>query len=176
MQHQIHKPSPWVVRYAQLVAPGASLIDVACGYGRHARFFAARGALVTAVDYNSEALLTLRGIENLTTELHDLENDRWPYREQSFDAVIVCNYLWRPTFDALLAMVKVGGVLIYETFMTGNERYGKPSRPDFLLQSNELIDRVVKAFRVVAFEEGEARNELGSVFAMTQAICAVRLI
>jgi SAM-dependent methyltransferase len=158
------------------VGPGARLLDVACGYGRHARFFAQRGVLVTAVDRDAAALESLRGIENIACELRDLEasDSPWPYAAQSFDAVLVCNYLWRPTLDALLSTINVGGVLLYETFMDGNERYGKPSRPDFLLRANELIERTRDRFRILAYEEGEQLAENGEAIAVKAQIAAIR--
>lgn len=172
--HNHDTPSQWFVRHAEFITPNAAVLDVACGYGRHAKFFALRGAKVTAVDRDAHALATLRDIANVTTNVCDLENDPWPYAAQSFDAVIACNYLWRPTFDALLVTIKIGGVLIYETFMDGNERFGKPTRPDFLLRSNELLVRAREAFRVVGFEEGEEISE-GTIVAVKQKICAIRM-
>jgi SAM-dependent methyltransferase len=170
-------PSDWMVRFAQLVAPGHSLLDVACGYGRHARYFAQRGVRVTAVDRDALALASFADVSGILTEQRDLEAPAtaWPYAAESFDAVLVSNYLWRPTFDALLAAVKPGGLLLYETFMDGNERFGKPSRPEFLLRSNELLQRTRDRFRVIAFEEGEDVDANGQPVACRQRICAQRL-
>jgi SAM-dependent methyltransferase len=157
-----------------LVSPDASVLDLACGHGRHARFFAERGARVTAVDRDASALQSLAPTQSVTTLCRDLEGDAWPYAAASFDAVIVCNYLWRPTFESLLATIKSGGVLLYETFMDGNERYGKPSRPDFLLRSNELVTLTRDTFRVVAFEEGDELDMSGKPFATKQKIAAIK--
>lgn len=173
--HDQDLPSPWFTRYASMVAAGARLLDVACGSGRHARFFAERGVQVTAVDRDTVALQSLTGVNGVAIEHRDIEADPWPYAPNSFNAVIVCNYLWRPTFDALLATLKPGGALLYETFMDGNERYGKPSRPDFLLRSNELIARAYPVFRVVAFAEGDELNASGESIAMKQKIAAIKL-
>ena len=173
--HDQSLPAPWFTRHASLVAAGARLLDVACGAGRHARFFATRGVQVTAVDRDAVALQSFSGAEGVATEHRDIETEAWCYASNSFDAVIVCNYLWRPTFDLLLATVKPGGVLLYETFMDGNERYGKPSRPDFLLRSNELIIRAHPAFRVVAFAEGDELNAIGESVAVKQKIAAIKL-
>jgi SAM-dependent methyltransferase len=149
---------------------------VACGYGRHARFFAERGVHVTAVDRDTSALASLAGVNAIVVDHRDLElpDAPWPYAAGQFDAVVVCNYLWRPTFDALLATIKPGGVLLYETFMDGNERFGKPSRPDFLLRPNELLQRTRDRFRVIAFEEGEDVDAAGLAVACRQRICAQR--
>jgi SAM-dependent methyltransferase len=153
--HGTEAPAAWFVRHAGLVAPGERLLDVACGKGRHARLFAAHGVAVTAVDRDAEALAALEGVPGVTCECRDLEADPWPYAAGSFDAVLVSNYLWRPTFDALLAAVRPGGVLLYETFMHGHERYGRPSRPEFLLGVNELLERCLPAFEIIAFEQGD---------------------
>ena len=157
-----------------MLAVGSQALDVASGTGRHARFFAERGVRVTAVDRDAVALQSLNGMDGVQVECRDIEAESWPYALHSFDAVIVCNYLWRPTFDALLATLKPGGVLLYETFMDGNERYGRPSRSDFLLRSNELIARVHQAFRIVAFEEGDELNSSGKIVAVKQKIAAVK--
>jgi SAM-dependent methyltransferase len=168
MTHDSSTPSEWFVRHAALVTAGSQLLDVACGHGRHAKYFAERGANVTAVDRDQLALSTLQSVSNLTTHCADLESAPWPYAPHSFDVVLVCNYLWRPTFGALLATIKPGGLLLYETFMDGNEQFGKPSRPDFLLRSNELLQHTRDAFQIIAFEEGTDAEPL----AVKQRICA----
>ncbi|MCS6996196.1 MAG: class I SAM-dependent methyltransferase [Casimicrobiaceae bacterium] len=155
MAHGDEAPAAWFVRHAALVAAGARLLDVAAGRGRHARFFAARGVEVVAVDRDAEALSSLSGVPRVRIEVHDLEAGAWPYPAASFDAVLVSNYLWRPSFEALLATVRPGGVLLYETFMVGHERYGRPSRPEFLLRVNELLERLLPRFEVMAFEQGD---------------------
>ena len=149
--HGTESVSAWVARWAHLVGPGASVLDVACGHGRHARFFAQRGCKVTAVDRDAQALAVLRGIAD--TLKADIENGPWPLAGRTFDAVIVTNYLWRPLLPAIVASVAPGGALIYETFAAGNEQFGKPSRPDFLLQPGELL-RAAAALELVAYEHG----------------------
>jgi SAM-dependent methyltransferase len=171
--HVNDAPSHWFAQHADHVAVGSTLLDVGCGYGRHAKYFASRGVNVVAVDRDEAALQSLRDVENVTTDHCDIENNPWPYPANSFDAVVVCNYLWRPTFDALLATIKPSGVLLYETFMDGNERYRKPSRPDFLLRSNELLKRTRDEFQVIAFEEDEEKIN-GITVAVKQKICAIR--
>ncbi len=167
--HGLEAPAAWFVRYAGLVAPGERLLDVAAGRGRHSRCFASRGVKVTAVDRDAEALAALEGVLGVSCERRDLEADPWPYAAGSFDAVLVSNYLWRPTFDALLATVRAGGLLLYETFMVGHARYGKPSRPEFLLRVNELLERTLPAFEIIAFEQGDDGT------AVKQRIAARRL-
>jgi SAM-dependent methyltransferase len=133
--------SPWIARWAPLVAPGAAVLDVAAGGGRHTRFFRGRGHRVTAVDRDVSYLPDLlndRGVEIVAA---DLEADSpWPLPGRRFGAVVVTNYLHRPLWPALLAALEPGGVLLYETFMAGNERFGKPSNPAFLLRDGELLD------------------------------------
>ena len=161
-------------QHAHLVPAGATLLDVASGYGRHAKFFAARGAHVTAVDRDAAALASFTDVPNIATELRDLENDPWPYAADSFDAVVVCNYLWRPTLATLLDCIRPRGVLLYETFMDGNEKYGKPSRPEFLLRPEELVTHVALDFEIVDFTQGLERTPDGKIFAVKQKIAAIK--
>lgn len=148
------EPSAWIRRHAGLVASGARVLDVAAGGGRHARFFAGRGARVVAVDRDADTLSTLTGVDGVETRCADLEAGAWPLAGEVFDAVIVSRYLHRPRFDALLALVAPAGALLYETFAAGNERYGRPSNPAFLLEPGELLERVRGRLVVVAFEQG----------------------
>lgn len=149
--HGTEQASPWVVRFSHLVPPGGAVLDVACGRGRHLRWFQGRGHPVTGVDRDAEALAALAGVGE--TVLADIENGPWPLGERRFAAVVVTNYLWRPLFPRLLAAVAPGGVLIHETFAQGNETVGKPSRPDFLLAPGELL-QAYPGLRVVAYEDG----------------------
>jgi len=148
------EPSDWVRRWSHLVARDARVLDVACGFGRHLRWFAQRGCRVTGVDRDAAALEASRasGAELIHA---DIENAPWPLVQRRFDAVVVTNYLWRTLMPRIVESVDAGGVLIYETFALGNERYGKPSNPDFLLGPGELLT-LVQGLRVVAFEDGFA--------------------
>ncbi|HET8748022.1 MAG TPA: class I SAM-dependent methyltransferase [Ramlibacter sp.] len=150
--HGTEDPSPWIRRWTHLVPANGTVLDLACGGGRHARWFAARGHKVTAVDRDAPALATLQGVAE-TIEA-DIENGPWPLAGRQFDAVVVTNYLWRPLFPQILAAVAPGGVLLHETFAQGNETVGKPSRPDFLLAPGELLRAYGAELRVVAFEDG----------------------
>ncbi len=147
--------SSWVQRWSHLVGPGATVLDVACGSGRHLRWFAQRGCRVTGVDRNEAALTLSQDIAE--TVLADIEVGPWPLAGRCFDAVIVTNYLWRELLPTLVGSVADSGVLIYETFSAGNESVGKPSNPKFLLQTAELL-RAAPGLRVVAFEEGFANE------------------
>lgn len=155
MPHGTEAPSVWVQRWSHLVRPGGTVLDVACGHGRHLRWFAERGHPVTGVDRSPEAIAAVAGLG--TAIKADIENGPWPLvdddQPRQFDAVVVTNYLWRALFPVLLQSVAPGGVLIYETFTAGNETVGKPSRPDFLLRPGELL-QTCAGLRVVAYEDG----------------------
>lgn len=152
--HGAEPPSSWVQRWAHLIQPNGHVLDLACGRGRHTHWFAARQHPVTAVDVSQMALdaidLPAARCEKIVA---DLENQPWPMPNRQFDAVVVTNYLWRALMPMLVSSLAPGGVLIYETFTEGNGTVGKPSRPDFLLRSGELLT-VFGALRVVAFEDG----------------------
>ena len=144
-------PSSWVTRWHHLIAPGGGVLDLACGSGRHLRWLAAQGYRVTGVDRDAAALAQCQGLGELIEA--DLEGGDWPLPGRRFDAIVVTNYLWRPLLPAIVSAVAAGGVLIYETFAIGNARLGRPSNPDFLLRSGELL-QAVSPLRVVAFEDG----------------------
>ena len=127
------------------------MLDVACGSGRHLRWLAAQGFAVTGVDRDGAALASLVGLGRTITA--NIETGPWPLGGERFDAVVVTNYLWRPLWPALQASLASGGVLIYETFALGNEAFGKPSNPDFLLRPGELLE-ACRGLQVVAFEDG----------------------
>jgi SAM-dependent methyltransferase len=169
--HASDAPSPWIVRFAPLIPPGARVLDLASGHGRHARFFAARDARVLAVDRDASALVALDGVANVTTRAIDLESDAWPLAGERFDAIVVTNYLHRPRLQALLDALADDGVLLYETFAAGNEAYGRPSNPAFLLRPDELAERVRGRLVVVAFEQGRVVD--GTRTAVVQRLAAV---
>ena len=132
---------------------------------------AGQGMEVDAVDRDPAALAALRGVDGVRARQLDLEGESWPLAGERYDAVVVANYLHRPRFDALLALLAPGGVLIYETFMAGNERFGKPSSPAFLLQPGELLARMPAGWMPVAFEQGEIAVPRPAV---VQRLCAVK--
>jgi SAM-dependent methyltransferase len=147
-------PSPWIVRFAPLVAADARVLDVAAGQGRHALFFAQRGARALAVDRDAAALATLAGAQRVETRVADLEQGAWPFAGERFDAIVVVHYLHRALLPALLDALAGDGVLLYETFARGNAAYGKPSNPAFLLEPGELLELARERLTVVAFEQG----------------------
>lgn len=168
-------PSAWVQRFAGMIAPGP-VLDLACGGGRHARLLAALGHPVLAVDGNPAALASADG-QDIVTMLVDLEADGavWPFDSEQFAAIVVTNYLHRPLFPHILDSLASGGILIYETFASGNAFYGKPSSPDFLLQQGELLallkQQSAAAMHVLAFEDGYIDVPKP---AMVQRICAIK--
>ena len=145
------QPSPWIARWAHLIAPGGTVLDVAAGAGRHTLWLAARGHRVTAVDRDAAAMASLAA--HAEAIVADIEGSAWPLPGRSFDAVVVANYLWRPLLPTLKAALAPGGVLLWETFAIGNETVGRPKRNDFLLAHGELLDAAA-GLRIVAYEDG----------------------
>lgn len=151
--HHSLAASAWVQRWSHLVPDRGSVLDVACGSGRHVHWFAARGCSVTGIDRDAAAVEPLRSIARIAVA--DIEHGPWPLGGERFDAVVVANYLWRALLPAIVGAVAEGGVLIYETFAAGNETVGKPSNPDFLLRPGELLE-AAHELRVIAYEDGFA--------------------
>lgn len=151
--------SNWVQRWSPLIPAHGTVLDIACGQGRHMKWLAQRGHVVIGVDRSSEALHAAANFGQ--TVLADIENGPWPLindgQPRQFDAVIVTHYLWRPLFPLMAQSVAPGGLLIYETFAQGNETVGKPSRADFLLRPAELLS-AFGSLRLIAFEEGFLDN------------------
>ena len=144
-------PSAWVQRWVGWIRPGGAVLDVACGSGRHARLLARLGFEVDAVDRDARLFSDPPGRVRLLGA--DLEAGPWPYGHRRFDAIVVANYLHRPLLPTLAGSLERGGLLVYETFARGNERFGKPSNPAFLLEPGELLEAVRGVLRVIAFED-----------------------
>lgn len=174
--HRFTVPSPWVERFAPLVSPGGSVLDLACGNGRNGRVFLTRAHPVVFVDANVSALGDLD--ENPVAEVLrcDLEADEpddcWPLAGRSFAAIVGVNYLHRPLFPQLIRSLVGGGVLLYDTFARGNERFGRPRNPDHLLKPGELLALVGQELQVVAYEYGIIDDP--ACAGVKQRICAVR--
>lgn len=173
--------SPWVVRFAPLVAPGGVVLDLACGSGRHLRLFHGMGHPVVGLDRDLGGTVDLAGLDGVERVEADLETGvedgytwpfpAWPFpAERRFAGIVVTNYLHRPLLPALLAALEPGGVLIYETFAIGNARFGRPSSPAFLLRNGELLELARDRLHIVAFEQGEVATPKAAVI---QRLCAV---
>jgi SAM-dependent methyltransferase len=156
------------VRFTPLIEAHGAVLDVACGRGRHARWFEARGHRVTGIDRDVQALAESGASETVEADLE--AGGAWPLPGRRFAAVVVTNYLHRPLFPSLIDAVADDGVLIYETFAAGNERFGKPSNPAFLLAPGELLERC-GGLEIVAYEDGLIGDP---PHASIQRICAIR--
>lgn len=161
-------PSAWVIRFAPLIRPGGTVLDLACGHGRHARHLAGLGLHVVAADVDVSGLDA--GDPRIEVVHRDLEDSTWPWTPGSLDGVVVTNYLHRPHFPHIAESLREGGVLIFETFAAGNEKLGRPRNPAFLLQPGELL-AAFPAFHVVAYEHGIEQSPRPAV---RQRLCAVR--
>jgi SAM-dependent methyltransferase len=178
--HGTGTPSDWVVQYASQIPvtlknsqkSGESVLDLACGKGRHTRYLLSLGHRVTAVDRDTEGLRDRSDHPALEIIEADLEaSGGWPLGNRQFTGVVVTNYLWRPLLPQIVEAVAPGGVLIYETFGQGNERFGRPRNPDFLLRPGELEEAVAAKMTVVAYAHEERSTPRPAV---VQHICARR--
>jgi SAM-dependent methyltransferase len=175
-QHPSHlritEPSPWVRRFAPLIRNGGTVLDLACGGGRHARYFLALGYPVAMVDRDCGPVGDLAGRRGAEIIEADLEGDApWPLAERTFAAVVVVNYLHRPLLPRLIGSLEDDGVLIYETFARGNERFSRPRNPDHLLKSGELLEAVRGKLQVIAYEHGI--DERAPLPGVKQRLCAI---
>ena len=163
-------PSPWVMQHTACIPKAGRVLDLACGSGRHAIWLAAQGFQVDAIDRDMQAAAHMQGMQNIQVTIADIETGTWPESQEKYDGIVVSRYLFRPLLEKLATMLKPDGVLIYETFMTGNERYGRPRNPDFLLQPDELKTVYAPLLKIHAFWQGEVAAEVPAVM---QRICAV---
>lgn len=166
-------PSPWITSHTP--APKVTnnrALDLACGKGRHSFYLASLGWDVTAIDRDlSDTDQT--GSPNISWIEADLECGHWPLGNTQFDLIVVTNYLHRPLFTDLRTALAPDGMLIYETFMQGNETYGRPRSPDFLLNPDELADAFAD-WDIIAFTQGPVfANNDSEITALKQSI-AVR--
>ncbi len=167
----IVKPSSWVVRFVPLIPKGAAVLDLACGAGRHSQLLAHLGHSVLAVDQDISAIQSGHS-SAITPKCLNLEEDAWPLSGSKFGGIVVTNYLYRPHLDRLPELLEEGGVLIYETFALGNEKFGKPSNPNFLLNPGELLAFAARhSLKVLAFEDIYVDEPKP---AMVQRLCAVK--
>ena len=167
-------PSAWVTRWADMVPPGTPVLDLACGNGRHGRFFLERGHPTLFLDKDLSAVSDLpkgNGISLMEVDLED--GSPFPLTGRQFGGIIVTCYLHRPILPAIIDAVAPGGTLIYETFAKGNEAYGHPAREAYLLEEGELLRAVDGVLSVRAYEHGyDALPKPG----IRQRICAYRRV
>ena len=146
--------SAWVRRYYSQIPKNGFILDLAGGAGRHARFLARKGFKLLLVDNQIEKAKDLQNVEGIKLMEYDVENGNpLPFSASSFQGIVVTNYLYRPIFPQLLCLLDDGGVLIYETFAVGHEKYGRPTNPDYLLKSGELIKLVGSKMRIIEYQE-----------------------
>ncbi|MDH3625213.1 MAG: class I SAM-dependent methyltransferase [Myxococcales bacterium] len=164
-------PSPWVERFAPLIRAKGTVLDLACGSGRHSRYLSALGYRLVAVDIDVSGLNDLSIKDHMEIIQADLETGDWFFRERRFDGIVVTNYLHRPHLPRLVESLAPGGVLIYESFAKGNEKLGRPRNPAFLLDPAELLEAFGSKLAIVAYEHGIDEEPRPAV---RQRICAVR--
>jgi SAM-dependent methyltransferase len=175
---KVSKPSPWIVRFAPLVKAEGCVLDLACGGGRHSRYFLEQGNKVVALDRSIDAVADLSDNPACEIICTNLETDEAIFGKlgeltgRSFDAIIVVNYLHRPLFNYFFNALAPGGVFIYETFARGNEKFTRPRNPDYLLKSAELLNLAQGGLDVIAYEHGIDKKGLLSV--VIQRICAIK--
>lgn len=161
-------PSAWVERFLPLVRPGGLVLDLAAGPGRHVRLLRRSGFRVRAADRDVSALQASAEPGCEIIEI-DLETGAGWALGGSYDGIVVTGYLHRPLLPAIAAALAPGGVLIYETFALGNERFGQPRNPDFLLRPGELLDAFA-GLTIVAFEQGEVARPRPAVIQRIAAL------
>lgn len=165
------RPEPWVTTFSPKI-PLGPVLDLACGKGRHGRYLLSLGYPVTFLDRDISGVTDLENHPNVQLMQYDLENDNpWPFPDNQFSGIIVINYLHRHLLPYLPAALKSNGIIIYKTFAMGNEQFGRPRSPEFLLQENELLDTLGQHLEVIDFRQGKETNP----DRITQSICARRV-
>ena len=165
------KPNKWVECYSSLIPSGGSVLDLACGSGRHTGMLLNKGYQVTAVDIDTTLIKQNFSNKNLNIVKCDLESlSFWPFEKNSFLGIIVVNYLHRPLFSKIIESLREEGVLVYQTFADGHSRYGKPKNPDYLLKRGEL-KTVFDSMKIISYQHGYLSYPSQSII---QRICCVK--
>ena len=158
---EINQPiSTWVTYCTNLINKKSKILDVACGSGRHTKFLIQKGHFVTGIDINPKFELKADYQKNNKIIKYDLENNAWPFEADSFDCILVTNYLHRPLFPFFIKSLKQNGFIIYETFSLGNEKFGKPGNPQYLLDNNELFNLLKDEMRIISYQDGIVSNNV----------------
>lgn len=158
---EIYQPiSTWVTYCTNIINKKSKILDVACGSGRHTKFLIQKGHFVTGIDINPKFQLKADYQKNNKIIKYDLENNVWPFETNSFDCILVTNYLHRPLFPFFIKSLKQNGFIIYETFSLGNEKFGKPSNPQYLLDNNELFNLLKDEMRIISYQDGIVSNNV----------------
>ena len=159
---RLMEPSEWVSRFIGGVVSGGTILDLACGSGRHMRLALMRGHPVVGIDRDLSGVADISIRNDVSLIRADLEDgSRFPLLDERFSGIIVTNYLYRPLFPVLAEICADDGVLIYETFALGHERHGRPVNRDYLLYPNELIEAFSPSLVIIAFEHGEISGKGG---------------
>ena len=159
-------PTKWIVKQIKLIAPQEKIqiLDFASGNGRNSIHLATKNRIITAIDKDSQKLNNYKNFNYINTICFDLEtNKKWPLKDEYYDIVIVVNYLYRPKIRELLKLLKNGGYLFYETFSVGNERYGSPKNPNYLLKNRELTNLFSKGNEILSYFNGKVIDEKISI-------------
>ena len=159
-------PTKWIVKQIKLIAPQEKIeiLDFASGNGRNSIHLATKNRIITAIDKDSQKLNNYKNFNYINTICFDLEtNKKWPLNDEYYDIVIVVNYLYRPKIRELLKLLKNGGYLFYETFSVGNERYGSPKNPNYLLKNRELTNLFSKENDILSYFNGKVIEEKISI-------------
>lgn len=138
---------------------GKRALDIACGIGRNTHYLAKLGYEIDAVDISDYALSQIEP----STMIHTVETDLTTYTitKNKYDLILNINYLERKLFPSIMAGLKEGGILIFETFITAyGEGYHNPSNPDFLLHINELPTKFCD-LTTLFYEERDEQNMYG---------------
>ena len=151
--------SEWIFNQIQAlnIKKKINLLDFASGNGRNCIPLLNKNIFVTAIDKDQNKLNKYKNLNKINTICFDLESkQKWPLVKENYDVIIVVNYLYRPKIKKLISLLKKDGFLFYETFSIGNEKYGFPKNPDFLLKDRELLDIFGKDLLPLSFFDGQS--------------------
>jgi len=163
MTHHDHslEPARFLTENLDILPKGRTL-DVAMGRGRNAIYLAKMGFEVEGIDISPEAvhaaLERARSVGvSLNARIADLEND-YLIERGAYHLILCFNYLQRSLIPQIKEGLRVGGMVVYETFIVDQARFGKPTNPDYLLKHNELLE-MFRDFRCLRYREGLAEKE-----------------